>query len=213
MTKKKKKKTTKKALSKKSKKTLKTVEQEIDALLKLRPDWAENLTFNEMCYVMCVANPQSASYGNYTRSWIKAGYPDNKNSGANAHRLQSTDKIQNAIDAFRTHAGKIGAIARPQLLDMALSQYHKADKAGDRMACLRSIELIARIGGYNQDKLIVSSERQALLDETQLIEQQRLSSRLIEDHLDLDVVETTATVVDEGSDQDDKRDFWAGNEE
>ena len=138
------------------------------------------LTVKQQAFVDNYSDKDSETFGNATKSYIKAGYKNGVGVMQAACRELSKDKIKQAIKAYRAQIEQKTEVKREYVLQCIQDQYTKADEANDRASALRACELLGKSIAMFTDKYEDSTAEKPVSISKELIEelQQEAKNRL-----------------------------------
>lgn len=126
------------------------------------------LTPKQDRFIELYCNPKSETFGNATKSYVKAGYADNKGTGRSAARLINTAQISTAIKAYVAENKAKTEVTRDWCIDK-LKQITEKEGANDG-DIIRAVDGIAKLNGFHRED---APNLERLAEVRQFTEEQR----------------------------------------
>lgn len=111
------------------------------------------LTVKQQAFVDYYTDPQSETYGNAVRSYLKAGYRENSGVRQSACRELAKAHIKKAIEAKLAERPVKTEVTRDYVVSKLQEQLEKADSAADRTNALRALQLLGQSIAMFTDKV------------------------------------------------------------
>lgn len=131
----------------------------------------KELTIKQRRFIDNFCNPQSETYGQTVKSYIKAGYKDSPSANISASILLNNPKIEKELAKYEPKTAEIVVKKQEITKDYARNKtqetFERAVKSGDipsQVACCR---LFLQLTGQLENKLVVDVRHAIQMDERQ----------------------------------------------